>query len=307
MPPNGSNGFTLVFDPSDSRPVLHIILLSFYIFKVATSQKPEQNHGSTKAAGMAVGFDTFSDIFLSVRTRGSQKGKRREEETVDPFAKKGWYDIKAPSVFSVRNVGKTLVSRTQEPSLMIVSNLLVDAFIVIVSEGLNHRVFEGSLVDLQNDEDQTYSKIRLRAEDVQGKNVLTNFWGMNVTTDKLRFSWQTISLNLTRNIVMTTILQCKGCYTSSMTFDGSSLITISNSMDHENSCFQIPRQETMERTAQRTEAAAASKTVDNLLSCNAQTVLRHSTVASRTPISLSFSEVGKGRNGRTPRQNAERQ
>lgn len=31
----------------------------------------------------------------------------------DPFAKKDWYDIKAPSVFSVRNVGKTLVSRTQ--------------------------------------------------------------------------------------------------------------------------------------------------------------------------------------------------
>jgi small subunit ribosomal protein S3Ae len=33
--------------------------------------------------------------------------------SVDPFSKKDWYDIKAPSVFSVRNVGKTLVSRTQ--------------------------------------------------------------------------------------------------------------------------------------------------------------------------------------------------
>ena len=31
----------------------------------------------------------------------------------DPFAKKDWYDIKAPSIFSVRNVGKTLVTRTQ--------------------------------------------------------------------------------------------------------------------------------------------------------------------------------------------------
>lgn len=31
----------------------------------------------------------------------------------DPFTKKDWYDIKAPSLFTVRNVGKTLVTRTQ--------------------------------------------------------------------------------------------------------------------------------------------------------------------------------------------------
>jgi small subunit ribosomal protein S3Ae len=46
----------------------------------------------------------------------------------------------------------------------------------IASEGLKHRVFEVCLADLQNDEDQAYRKIRLRAEDVQGRNVLTNFW-----------------------------------------------------------------------------------------------------------------------------------
>lgn len=31
----------------------------------------------------------------------------------DPFAKKDWYDIKAPSLFNQRQVGKTLVTRTQ--------------------------------------------------------------------------------------------------------------------------------------------------------------------------------------------------
>lgn len=46
----------------------------------------------------------------------------------------------------------------------------------IASEGLKHRVFEVSLADLQKDEDHAYRKIRLRAEDVQGRNVLTNFW-----------------------------------------------------------------------------------------------------------------------------------
>ncbi|RWW24571.1 hypothetical protein GW17_00011141 [Ensete ventricosum] len=77
---------------------------------------------------------------------------------VDPFAKKDWYDIKAPSVFNVRNIGKTLVSRTQGTKVCYC------------------RLFEVSLADLQNDEDQAHRKIRLRAEDVQGKNVLTNFW-----------------------------------------------------------------------------------------------------------------------------------
>ena len=33
--------------------------------------------------------------------------------SVDPFLKKDWYDIKAPSLFTQRNVGKTLVTRTQ--------------------------------------------------------------------------------------------------------------------------------------------------------------------------------------------------
>jgi small subunit ribosomal protein S3Ae len=37
-------------------------------------------------------------------------------------------------------------------------------------------VFEVSLADLQQDEDQAFRKIKLRAEDVQGRNVLTNFW-----------------------------------------------------------------------------------------------------------------------------------
>ncbi|KDP23643.1 hypothetical protein JCGZ_23476 [Jatropha curcas] len=111
-------------------------------------------------------------------SKGKKGGKKK---AADPFAKKDWYDIKAPSVFNVRNVGKTLVTRTQGTK--------------IASEGLKHRVFEVSLADLQKDEDNAYRKIRLRAEDVQGRNVLTNFWGMDFTTDKLRSlvrKWQTL-------------------------------------------------------------------------------------------------------------------
>ena len=55
----------------------------------------------------------------------------------------------------------------------------------IASEGLKGRVFECSLADLQNDE-MAFRKFRLIAEEVQGRNVLTNFHGMSLTTDKLR-------------------------------------------------------------------------------------------------------------------------
>lgn len=55
----------------------------------------------------------------------------------------------------------------------------------IASEGLKGRVFEVSQADLTNGED-AYRKFRLIAEEVQGRNVLTNFHGMDLTTDKLR-------------------------------------------------------------------------------------------------------------------------
>ncbi|VFR02960.1 unnamed protein product [Cuscuta campestris] len=111
-------------------------------------------------------------------SKGKKGGKKK---VADPFAKKDWYDIKAPAVFKIRNVGKTLVTRTQGTK--------------IASEGLKHRVFEVSMADLQEDDERAYRKIRLRAEDVQGKSVLTNFWGMDFTTDKLRSlvkKWQSL-------------------------------------------------------------------------------------------------------------------
>jgi len=37
--------------------------------------------------------------------------------SVDPFTKKDWYDVKAPSMFNTRNIGKTIVTRTIGTSL----------------------------------------------------------------------------------------------------------------------------------------------------------------------------------------------
>ena len=99
----------------------------------------------------------------------------------DPFQKKDWYDVKAPSMFATRNVGKTLVTRTTGTK--------------IASDALKGRVFEVNLADLQGNEADAYRKMRLRVEDVQGRACLTHFWGMDFTTDKLRSmvrKWQTL-------------------------------------------------------------------------------------------------------------------
>lgn len=111
------------------------------------------------------------------------KGKKgNKKKAVNPFDRKENYVIKAPSMFSVRNCGKTLITKTTGTK--------------IASEGLKGRVFELSLADLNgSDEAQGYRKIKLICEDVQGSNLITNFHGMDITRDKLCSmirKWQTL-------------------------------------------------------------------------------------------------------------------
>jgi len=110
------------------------------------------------------------------------KGKKgAKKKAVDPFLKKEWYDIKAPSMFGVRNCGKTLVTKTQGTK--------------IASDSLKGRVCELNLADLNNDDDQGHKKIRLCIEEVQGRQCLTDFHGLAFTRDKncsLVKKWQSL-------------------------------------------------------------------------------------------------------------------
>jgi len=112
-------------------------------------------------------------------TKGGRKGGKKKQG--DPFLKKEWYDIKAPSIFSVRSCGKTLISRTQGTK--------------IATEEMKGRILEMNLADLNMDDDQAFRKIRLCVEDVQGRNCLTDFHGMDITRDKqcaLIRKWHTL-------------------------------------------------------------------------------------------------------------------
>ena len=100
---------------------------------------------------------------------------------VDPFTRKEWYDIKAPTSFVNRVCGKTPVTRTTGTK--------------VASESLKGCVFAVSLADLNSAEDLDYRKIKLVGEEVQGKALLTTFYGMDITRDKLNGlirKWQTL-------------------------------------------------------------------------------------------------------------------
>lgn len=114
------------------------------------------------------------------RLTKSKKGGKGKK-TIDPFKNKQKYDVRAPSYFQERDVGYTIATKTTGNKL--------------ASDNLKHRVFPVSLAELKKDEDQAHRVIKLRIEDVQERRCLTNFYGLTLTTDKLRSlvrKWQTL-------------------------------------------------------------------------------------------------------------------
>lgn len=111
-----------------------------------------------------------------------KKGKKGGKKPVDPFSKKEWYDMKAPNMFPIRQIGKTLATKSQGLKLS--------------RDSLMGRVVEVSLGDLKpKGEEDAYRKFRLKVEEVSGTSCLTNFYGMDMTVDKLRAlvrKWHTL-------------------------------------------------------------------------------------------------------------------
>lgn len=105
--------------------------------------------------------------------KSKKTGKKgQKKKIVDPFTKKDWYDLKAPSSFTTRQIGKTPVTRSAAGKN--------------AGDSLKGRTVWASLGDLkENGEGEAYRKFRLRVEYVHGTNCLTQFYGMELSRDKL--------------------------------------------------------------------------------------------------------------------------
>ncbi|VDM40205.1 unnamed protein product [Toxocara canis] len=65
---------------------------------------------------MCTGEEVVLSLKMAVGKNKKMGKKGAKKKVVDPFTRKEWYDIKAPSMFTNRQVGKTLVNRTQGTS-----------------------------------------------------------------------------------------------------------------------------------------------------------------------------------------------
>merc|ERR1712137_573515 len=125
-------------------------------------------------------FWCVSKEYTMPPARFNKKGKGKKKAT-DPFDKKDWYNIKAPRMFTSTNAGVTPVNRTQGNN--------------IASDNLKGRVVTVNLAELQDNESYAHTNIKLKVEEVQRKQCLTNFYGLSYTTDKLKSlikKWQTL-------------------------------------------------------------------------------------------------------------------
>jgi len=104
-------------------------------------------------------------------SKGGKKGQKKKIQ--DVMTRKEWYDVVAPACFSKRQCAKTLANKTQGNKL--------------AADNLKGRVVEISLADLMDEEQTDYAhrKIALKVDDVQGRSCITNFYGMDLTRDRL--------------------------------------------------------------------------------------------------------------------------
>jgi len=105
-------------------------------------------------------------------SKGGRRGSKKKVQ--EPMSRKEWYDVVAPNTFKNRQFAKTVCNKTQG--------------LKIASDNLRGRVYEVNQADLQgsNDKDQAFRNLKFEVHDVEGRNLLTQFHSLSLTTDKVR-------------------------------------------------------------------------------------------------------------------------
>jgi len=108
--------------------------------------------------------------------RISKGGKRGSKKKIaEPMSRKEWYDVVAPQGFKTRQFAKTICNKTQG--------------LKIAADNLRGRVYEVNHADLQGGEgtkDQPFRNVKFEVQEVSGRNLLTQFHSLALTTDKMR-------------------------------------------------------------------------------------------------------------------------
>lgn len=100
------------------------------------------------------------------------KKKGQKKKVAHPFIKKEWYNVRVPSNFDNSAPTMTPCNKAAGQKLP--------------ADSLRGRVFEISLGDLnQNAHEQAWRKVRVQCEEVKGYDCFTNFYGLDITRDKL--------------------------------------------------------------------------------------------------------------------------
>ena len=111
-------------------------------------------------------------IGKSQNKKGGKKGGKKK--VIEPMLRKEWYDVVAPTTFKTRQCAKALCNKT--------------AGLKIAADNLRGRVYEVNQAELDDatNKEQPFRRVKLEIKEVQGRNLLTQFHSLHMTTDKLR-------------------------------------------------------------------------------------------------------------------------
>lgn len=101
-----------------------------------------------------------------------KKGKSSKKKA-DVFTRKNWYEIKAPAFLDKAAIraGRTCVTKTTGRK--------------IETDSLKGRVGEFNMADLISKNEDGHKKMKLEVLDIAGRSCLTDFYGLELTRDKI--------------------------------------------------------------------------------------------------------------------------